>query len=102
MKAVSRSLTMTLIENDKESDGFYPDGMFFHHGDMCYFTMYGLEALQKFNEILQLVEGTKWEFNKNNSINWPTFILMAYVTVFTEEIRNTLRARRGHRNCWRE
>ena len=79
--AISRALTYTLPENqlsesgDFESDGFYPDGMFFHHGDMCYWAMYGFEFIEKMVWVHEFVKNTKWE---HTPAEWNTLAFLTY------------------------
>ena len=72
-KAIARGLTYTLIEETGESDGFYPDGMVFHHGEMCYFSMYGKEMVDKHIEMHHFIQNTKWQFTQEE---WNTIAFL--------------------------
>ncbi len=73
--AIEKALHPTLIENvdGRASDGFYPDGMMFHHGEMCFFTMYSMEFVVKHLEMNNLIYGTQWAFTPEE---WTTLAFL--------------------------
>ena len=49
--------------------------MFFHHGDMCYWAMYGFEFIEKMVWVHEFVKNTKWE---HTPAEWNTLAFLTY------------------------
>jgi hyaluronate lyase len=54
-------------------DGFYTDGSFVFHTDKAYTGGYGVALLNATSDLINLLEGSQWQFtdsNKTSVINW--------------------------------
>ena len=62
-------------KSEDELDGWYPDGSFLQHTNIPYNCAYGVDLIIAIGPILDLLDGTPWEYKKPNRENLSSFAL---------------------------